>query len=58
MGADTAPVAIVITDTVPQPARVGKIETLTAAGVLAHSIKNVFTDASVSAIFSGANELF
>jgi len=49
---------IVITDTVPQPRRVGKIETLTAAEVLAHSIKNVFTDASVSAIFSGANELF
>jgi len=26
--------------------------------VLAHSIRNVFTDTSVSAIFAGANELF
>jgi len=49
---------IVITDTVPLTAGAAKIETLTASGVLAHSIKNVFTDTSVSAIFAGANELF
>lgn len=50
--------AIVVTDTVPQPARAAKIEMLTASGVLAHSIRNVFTDTSVSAIFAGTNELF
>ena len=49
---------IVVTDTVPLSAGTAKIETLTASGVLAHSIKNVFTDTSVSAIFAGANELF
>ena len=49
---------IVVTDTVPQPTGAAKIEMLTVSGVLAHSIRNVFTDTSVSAIFAGTNELF
>jgi ribose-phosphate pyrophosphokinase len=52
---------IVVTDTVPLAIdRLGasNIEVLTASGVLAHSIENVFTDTSVSAIFAGTNELF
>jgi ribose-phosphate pyrophosphokinase len=49
---------IVITDTVPLSVGTSGIEVVTASSILAHSIKNVFTDTSVSAIFEGANELF
>ena len=56
--AESAIETIVVTDTVPLTIGAAKIEMLTASGVLANSIRNVFTDTSVSAIFAGANELF
>ena len=51
---------IVVTDTVPvnlleQPA---KLQILTVSRILAESIRNVFSDESVSAIFAGENQLF
>ncbi len=58
--AESAIETIVITDTVPLLAGRDstKIEVLTASGILADTIANVFTDTSVSAIFAGENELF
>ena len=51
---------VVVTDTLPlktgEPR--SKIRTLTIAPILASTIKNVFTDASVSEIFMGENQLF
>jgi ribose-phosphate pyrophosphokinase len=35
-----------------------KIRTLTIAPILASTIRNVFTDESVSAVFMGENQLF
>jgi ribose-phosphate pyrophosphokinase len=51
---------VVVTDTLPlksdQPR--AKIKTLTIAPILASTIKNVFTDESVSEVFMGENQLF
>lgn len=51
---------VVVTDTLPlkedQPQ--SKIQTLTIAPILASAIHNVFTDASVSEVFMGENQLF
>jgi ribose-phosphate pyrophosphokinase len=58
--ADSAIDKLVVTDTVPVDplAKPGNIEILTVAGILAETIKNVFADDSVSAIFAGENQLF
>jgi ribose-phosphate pyrophosphokinase len=51
---------VVVTDTLPL--KVGeprsKIRTLSIAPILASTIRNVFTDESVSAVFMGENQLF
>ena len=51
---------IVVTDTLPlkenEPR--SKIRTLSIAPILASTIRNVFTDESVSAVFMGENQLF
>lgn len=51
---------VVVTDTLPlkagQPRN--KIRTLTIAPILASTIRNVFTDESVSEVFMGENQLF
>lgn len=51
---------VVVTDTLPlkdgEPQ--SKIKTLTIAPILASTINNVFTDASVSEVFMGENQLF
>jgi ribose-phosphate pyrophosphokinase len=51
---------IVVTDTVPiNPLeRPDKLQVLTVSTILAESIRNVFSDESVSAIFAGENQLF
>jgi len=51
---------IVVTDTVPlNPLeRPDKVQILTISKILAESIRNVFSDESVSAIFAGENQLF
>ena len=50
---------IAITDTVPvNPLRLDKLKELTISVLLADTIKNVFSDESVSAIFAGENQLF
>ena len=50
---------IVVTDTIPlRPGAPDNITVLTAAGTLADSINRIFTDDSVSEIFSGENQLF
>ncbi|MFN8188553.1 MAG: ribose-phosphate pyrophosphokinase [Gaiellales bacterium] len=51
---------IVVTDTVPVSplARPEKLQVLTVSKILAESIRNVFADESVSAIFAGENQLF
>jgi ribose-phosphate pyrophosphokinase len=51
---------IVVTDTVPiDPLnRPEKLRVLTVSTILAESIRNVFSDESVSAIFAGENQLF
>jgi ribose-phosphate pyrophosphokinase len=51
---------IVVTDTVPiDPLqRPAKLQVLTVSRILAESIRNVFADESVSAIFAGENQLF
>ncbi len=51
---------IVVTDTVPiDPlTRPAKLQVLTVSKILAESIRNVFSDESVSAIFAGENQLF
>ncbi len=48
---------VVVTNTLPIPAdrRIGKMEILSVAGVIAHAIDAVFEDASVSEIFGGDN---
>jgi ribose-phosphate pyrophosphokinase len=51
---------VVVTDSLPlkkdEPR--SKIRTLTIAPILASTIRNVFTDDSVSAVFMGENQLF
>lgn len=51
---------LIVTDTVPiDPlTKPDNVEVLTVAGILADTIRNVFTDDSVSAIFAGENQLF
>ncbi len=51
---------IVVTDTVPVEllSRPRKLQVLTVSTILAESIRNVFSDESVSAIFAGENQLF
>jgi len=51
---------VVVTDTIPlQPgADCSKIVVLSTAGILADTIRNVFTDESVSELFQGDNQLF
>jgi ribose-phosphate pyrophosphokinase len=51
---------IAVTDTVPlNPLRApDKIVIRTVSGLLADTIRNVFSDESVSAIFAGENQLF
>ena len=51
---------VVVTDTIPLRDGVdrGKIVVLSTAGILADTIRNVFTDESVSELFQGENQLF
>ena len=51
---------VVVTDTLPlkQDEPQSKIRTLSIAPILASTIRNVFTDESVSAVFMGENQLF
>jgi ribose-phosphate pyrophosphokinase len=50
---------IVVTDTIPlRPGAPDNITVLSTAQVLADSIRRIFTDDSVSEIFSGENQLF
>ncbi len=51
---------VVITDTLPlkEGKPRSKIRTLSIAPILASTIRNVFTDESVSAVFMGENQLF
>jgi len=51
---------VVVTDTLPlkEDEPRSKIKTLTIAPILASTIRNVFTDESVSAVFMGENQLF
>jgi ribose-phosphate pyrophosphokinase len=51
---------VVVTDTLPlkEGEPQSKIRTLSIAPILASTIRNVFTDESVSAVFMGENQLF
>ena len=51
---------VVVTDTIPlrEGADDEKIVVLSTAGILADTIRNVFTDESVSELFQGENQLF
>jgi ribose-phosphate pyrophosphokinase len=51
---------VVVTDTIPlrPDADTRKIVVLSTAGILADTIKSVFTDESVSELFQGENQLF
>jgi len=51
---------VVVTDTLPLKtgAASNKIQSLTIASILANTIRNVFTDESVSDVFAGENQLF
>ena len=51
---------VIVTDTVPvdELRKPANIEVLSISGLLAETIRNVFSDDSVSAIFAGENQLF
>jgi ribose-phosphate pyrophosphokinase len=50
---------VVVTDTVPQPPEApGFVRVLPCADLLASSIRQIFTDGSVSQVFGGENQLF
>ncbi len=51
---------VVVTDTVPVDplTKPDNVEVLSVSGILAETIRNVFSDDSVSAIFAGENQLF
>ena len=50
---------IVVTDTVPlRPGAPENVRTLSVAGLLTASIRQIFTDGSVSDVFGGENQLF
>jgi ribose-phosphate pyrophosphokinase len=57
---DSALKEVIVTDTLPlkEDRPQSKIQTLTIAPILASAIHNVFTDASVSEVFMGENQLF
>lgn len=57
---ESALTEIAVTDTVAlaSPERYAKLTVLTVSGLLAQTIRNVWDDSSVSAIFAGENELF
>jgi ribose-phosphate pyrophosphokinase len=58
--AESALKEVVVTDTIPLRTGVdhSKIVVLSTAGILADTIKSVFTDESVSELFQGENQLF
>jgi len=58
--ADSSLKEVVVTDTIPlrPDADHKKIVVLSTAGILADTIKSVFTDESVSELFQGDNQLF
>ncbi len=50
---------VVVTDTVPVPAGApGNVQVLSCADLLTSSIRQIFTDGSVSGVFGGENQLF
>jgi ribose-phosphate pyrophosphokinase len=50
---------VVVTDTIPlRPGAPDNLVVLSCAGLLADTIKQIFTDGSVSAVFGGDNQLF
>jgi ribose-phosphate pyrophosphokinase len=50
---------IVVTDTLPlPPGAPDNVRVLSCAGLLANSIRQIFTNGSVSAVFDGENQLF
>jgi ribose-phosphate pyrophosphokinase len=50
---------VVVTDTIPlQPGAPENVVVLSCAGLLADTIRQIFTDGSVSAVFGGENQLF
>jgi ribose-phosphate pyrophosphokinase len=50
---------VVVTDTIPlRPGAPDNVVVLSCADVLADTIKQIFTDGSVSAVFGGENQLF
>jgi ribose-phosphate pyrophosphokinase len=50
---------IVVTDTIPlRPSAPDNVVVLSCAALLADTIKQIFTDGSVSAVFGGENQLF
>jgi ribose-phosphate pyrophosphokinase len=58
--ADSAFERVIVTDTVPvdELTKPPNVEVLSISGLLAETIRNVFSDDSVSAIFAGENQLF
>lgn len=50
---------VIVTDTIPlRPGAPDNVVVLSCAGLLADTIKQIFTDGSVSAVFGGDNQLF
>ncbi len=50
---------VVVTDTIPlRPGAPDNVVVLSCAGLLADTIRQIFTDGSVSAVFGGENQLF
>jgi ribose-phosphate pyrophosphokinase len=57
-GSEIAEITVTDTNAIDSPEAFAKLTVLTVSGLLAETIRNVFSDASVSAIFAGENELF
>jgi ribose-phosphate pyrophosphokinase len=50
---------VVVTDTIPTPpGRPDNVTVLSCADLLTNSIRQIFTDGSVSQVFGGENQLF
>jgi ribose-phosphate pyrophosphokinase len=50
---------VIVTDTIPlRPGAPDNVVVLSCAGLLADTIRQIFTDGSVSAVFGGENQLF
>jgi ribose-phosphate pyrophosphokinase len=49
---------IVVTDTIPQRPPLDNVRVLSCADLLTNSIRQIFTDGSVSDVFGGENQLF